>query len=416
MNYRNRYLESKIQRYSRQFPALLLTGARQVGKSTLLDHLFGEKMAKVVFDPVVDIGNARSDPEFFLAQHQAPIILAEIQYAPELLAVIKRKIDLNKKPGQYFMTGSQNLSLMRHVSESLAGRVVILDLHAMGLAEKAGLAESSIENHWLQIVLSSGTDKPELARFERIPQSGNLFTQLWRGGYPGVLDFTADLLPDFFRSYFQTYVERDIRSLAEVSDQQSFARFVSLCAALTAQEINFSQLGRDIGITPQTANRWLSILKATYQWFELQAYHGNTIKRISGKPKGYFSDTGLACNLQRISSPDALSAHPLLGSLFETLVVLEIMRHFSHMNTPPQCYHWRTHSGAEVDMLLERDGIFWPIEIKAKANVSRGDARGITAFRETYPQLRVGPGIIIAAVERSYWLTDDVLTVPYDLV
>ena len=218
------------------------------------------------------------------------------------------------------------------------------------------------------------------------------------------------------QSYVRTYIERDVRSLASVQDQQQFSRLLSLCAALTAQEVNHSQLGREIGVTPQTASRWLNILKATYQWLELPPYHGNTIKRISGKPKGYLTDTGLAAFLQRISSPEALSGHPLLGPLFETHVVLDIHRKFHCLTMPPQVYHWRTLAGAEVDLLLERDGIFWPVEIKSSTRITRADARGITAFRETYPALRHGPGIIVAPVEEVFQLRDEVLVIPYDLL
>lgn len=417
MKYRNRYLEAKIKQYQVVFPVILVTGARQVGKSTLLRHCLGENIQSVVFDPVVDVGNAREDPEFFLDQYPPPIIFDEIQYAPELLPVIKRRVDLDSKPGQYFLTGSQSLSLIKNISESLAGRVVVLDLATMSLSERIGYIPT--QSSWLSFVLEAKEKPPDLSTCLRHKRNGvydTIFSILWRGGYPGTLDFTNDIFPDFFKSYIQTYVERDIRVLVDLLDQHNFSRFLGLCAALTAQEVNFSQLGRDIGITPQTANRWLAVLKATYQWFEIPTYSGNAVKRLSCKPKGYLTDTGLAAYLQRISSPEALSGHPLLGAFFETHVVLDIHRQFSHLTTPPGCYHWRTYAGAEVDLILERDGIFWPIEIKCKSKITKADARGIYAFRETYPHLTIGPGLIIAAVNQIASLPNNILVLPYDLI
>jgi predicted AAA+ superfamily ATPase len=418
MNYRSRHLETKIIRYKELFPVLLVTGARQVGKSTLLGHLFGDTMPHITFDPVVDVGNARQDPEFFIEQHPPPVILDEIQYAPELLAIIKRRVDRDDAPGQYLLTGSQNLALLRDVSESLAGRVVVLDLGPMTLSERQGWGARS-GPVWLDLLLEAGGALPDLSHQERVPRVAPLrtvFEVLWRGGYPRTLDPSPDVIVDIMQSYVRTYVERDVRSLTNVQDQQQFSRFLSLCAALTAQEVNHSQFGREIGVTPQTASRWLNILKATYQWLELPPYHGNTIKRISGKPKGYLTDTGLAAFQQRISSPEALSGHPLLGSLFETHVVLDIHRKFHCLTMPPQVHHWRTLAGAEVDMLLERDGIFWPVEIKSSARITRADARGIVAFRETYPALRHGPGVIVAPVEEVFQLRDGILVIPYDLL
>ena len=418
MNYRNRHLETKLKQYQSIFPVLLVTGARQVGKSTLLSHLFGQGMRHITFDPVLDLDNARQDPQFFIDQHPAPIILDEIQYVPELLSVIKRQVDRDPAPGQYFLTGSHNLALLRTVAESLAGRALVLDLRPMTLAERQGLGSPS-GPIWLQRLLDAGTQTPDLSGQHRVPNDlpfKTVFDVLWRGGQPRTLDLPNAAIADLMQSYVRTYVERDIRIQADVQDQQQFSRFLSLCAALTAQEINHSQLGREIGVTPQTAARWLTALKATFQWMEIPPYHGNTIKRISGKPKGYFADTGLAAYLQRISSPEALSGHPLLGPLFETHVTQEIHRLFPLLDLAPQVYHWRTHGGAEVDLLLERDGIFWPVEIKSKTRITTGDARGIDAFRSTYPALRHGLGIIVAPVQEYRLLRHDILVVPYDLL
>ncbi len=416
--YRIRHLEDKVRRHSANFPVLLIVGSRQTGKSTLLAHLFGDRAARHTFDPLLDVGNARHDPDFFLDQHPAPLILDEIQYAPELISAIKRRVDRDPFPGQYFLTGSQNPALLKTVSESLAGRVMVLELSPMTLAETQGLADHGRPS-WVESLLQSGGTELDFSSFERLPRetpADTLFRRVWRGGYPRLLDLEDSSVSDVFGAYFQTYVERDIRILLDVRDEQQFGRFVALCAALTAQEINHAQLGREVGVTPQTADRWLSVLRATYQWSELPGYHGNTIKRITDRSKGYFADSGLAAWLQRISSPESLSGHPSLGALFETQVVRNLMARIRSMSSvAPAVYHWRTRAGAEVDLLLERDGFFWPIEIKSAANITAGATRGIRAFRETYPNLRHGPGLIVAAVDHPFRMPDNIVVLPYDL-
>jgi len=221
---------------------------------------------------------------------------------------------------------------------------------------------------------------------------------------------------DFFSSYLRTYIERDVRLMLDADDWQQFGRFVQLTAALTAQEINHSQIGREIGVTPQTARRWLAVLKATFQWFEIPAWHGNTVKRISSKPKGYIADTGLACRLARITSSDALGGHPLCGALFETAVISEIRKLMAPLARKAACYHWRIHSGSEVDLILERDGMLYPIEIKLNSRPSRKDTRGIRAFRETYPKLPIAPGLLIAPAEQLEKISENEATVPWDII
>lgn len=230
---------------------------------------------------MIDVGNARTDPELFLKNHPAPLILDEIQYCPEVVSCIKRNVDIDKHPGMYLLTGYQQWSVLKSVSESLAGRAVFLDLEGFSLSE---IAENISAPSWLERYL----DDPE--SFLKAPQkthplSRTLYELLWRGTLPEMNTLPAELSGDFFSAYLRTYSERDVRLLLDVDDWQQFGRFVQLAAALSAQEINYSQIGREVGVTPQTARRWLSVLKATFQWFETPAWHGNTIKRISSKPK-----------------------------------------------------------------------------------------------------------------------------------
>ena len=407
--YRERLLTGRLQGLMAAFPAVIVAGARQVGKTTLLKHMYGDQAEIVVFDPVVDVENAREDPELFLDNHRTPLVLDEIQYAPEVVASLKRRIDEDRSPGQYVLSGSQQWRVLTSVSESLAGRAACLDLEGFSLAETAGSPRSWLAA-WIADPDAFLANPPP-----RLTASRTLYEFLWRGCLPDATLLDEAVIPDFHAAYLRTYIERDVRLLADVSDWQLFGRFVRLCAALTAQEINRSHLGRELGVTPQTAGRWLDLLEATYQWFEVPAYSGNTVKRVSGKAKGYLADTGMACHAQILSTSTSLGGHPLLGALFETAVVAEIRKHAGAMSTPPHLHHWRTSAGAEVDLLLERDGVFYPVEIKAKSNPSRGDTTGITAFRKTYPHLRIDKGLVIAPIQKTLRLNGNDWAIPWDL-
>lgn len=406
-----RLLRPRLERLARTFPVVVVSGARQVGKTTLLKQAFGAVAELVVFDPVQDIGNARRDPDLFLDNHPAPVILDEIQFVPELVAALKRRIDRDRTPGQYLLTGSQQWHVLRNLAESLAGRAVFLDLEGFALGE---LASPPAEAPWLEAWLQDPEGFPAQP-WEHLPLPAPAFETVWRGTLPEPARLPLEVVPEFWSAYFRTYVERDVRLLTEVSDWHAFGRFVRLAAALTAQEINASQLGRELGLTPQTARRWLDLLVATFQWFEVPAFAGNALKRVSGKAKGHLADTGLACWAQALSSPAVLGGHPLWGPLFESFVVADLRKQAATLSLAPRFHHWRSAGGAEVDLLLERDGRFFPIEIKAKTRVSRADARGIRAFREAYPHLSIAPGLVIAPCERMERLSEQDWSLPWDL-
>jgi uncharacterized protein len=409
MNYRPRSITSYLQSLVAHFPVVVLSGARQVGKSTLLTHAF-PTFSQITLDPVQDVGNARRDPELFLNNHPGPLILDEIQYAPELVPVIKRRVDQTRAPGQYVLTGSQQWAVLKTANESLAGRAVFLDLEGFSLSEISQTSSS-----WLERYLSD----PQAfvsAPCSRIPQLQTLYELLYRGFLPEATGMPLKLLPRYLESYLSTYIERDVRLLAEIEDRQIFGRFTQLVSALTSQEINHSELGRELGISYKTAQRWLRILRDTFQWFEIPAYHNNAIKRASGKSKGHFADSGLACSLQRISSPKALAGHPLTGALFESTVCAEIRKQMACMETPARLHHWRSYGGSEVDLLLERDGTFYPIEVKLASRPNRSDARGIQAFRNANPHLKVAQGLIVAPAEDKMQITDLDWVLPWDSV
>ena len=397
-----RELAQHLKALFREFPVVVLMGARQVGKSTLLETTF-PKAKRIVFDPFTDVQGAKSDPDLFLKTQKTPLFFDEIQYAPELISALKRKLDQDRRPSQYLLTGSQQWEILALLKESLAGRAVILQLHPFSMSEVHK------DKFWLLQWLK------QKKNFKPLPQKQTVFDHVWRGFMPEAQFISEKVLPYFHESYIKTYIEKDARQLANVSDWQMFGRFYKLCAALTAQEVNHSELGRDIGLTSQTAKRWLEILKATFQWFEIPAFSQNTVKRLSLKPKGYLFDTGLICNALAISSAEAISSHPAWGALFETLVVNDIRKQCSFLNPAPILHHWRVHNGSEVDLLLEWNGSFYPIEIKSKSHPTKADARGISIFKETYPKLSFKKGLIVAPTDAHYAVTEDVDVLPWDV-
>ena len=409
--YVERGVTAKLRKLIAAFPVVVVSGARQVGKTTLLRHVFPE-LDYVAFDPSIDVENARAEPDIFLHNHRLPLVLDEIQYAPELVSAIKRRVDeAQARPGMFLLTGSQQWQVMRALAESLAGRAAFLDLQGFSIEELAGAdPQAGWLGRWMDDPDRLLASRPAPATWP----GRTLWEWLWRGAMPGASALEPDLVPDFWTGYHRTYVERDARLAGSVEDWQRFGQFLALMSALTAQEVNASQLGRDIGITAQTARRWLAILAGTFQWVEHPAFAGNAVKRVSAKPKGYLADTGLACFHAHISSPASLGGHPLAGALFETAMVNEIRKRAAILSGGVAFSHWRAAGGAEVDLLLERDGALYPFEIKLTANPSRGAASGLAAFRKTYPDRRIAKGAILCATPRPFWVTEDVAALPWN--
>ena len=414
MRYRRRLAESKLRSYARAFACTLVTGARQVGKSTLLQELFGATHRAFVFDPVQDLFGVRQDPDLFLRNNPPPLILDEIQYVPELVPALKRWIDETRRPGMYLVTGSQQWQVMRDLAESLAGRVAILELPGFALQETHEVTGPGWLNLWLGHA-GAGLEAGLEAIADLSPVGVSVTESLWRGGFPELLDLAEDVIPGWMQGYVASYLQRDVRTLLEVRDESQLATFVALCAALTAQEVNYSQLGRDIGLSSPAAKRWIGVLRGTYQWLEVPAYAPNHVKRLSGRPKGFLTDTGLACFLLRLSSPRAVQGHPAFGALFETMVVLECWKQIQRQPLVPSLYHYRQHSGAEVDVVVELDGRLYPIEVKASSQARPADARSIRAFREAVGPA-AAPGLVVYAGREVLRLTEDCAAIPFDLL
>lgn len=407
--YLPRLIETKVKLLAQHFKVVLVNGPRQVGKSTLLRHLFS-KAQRFVFDPAQDLHHTRQDPDLFLKNLIPPVIFDEIQFAPEILPALKRYVDERPTMGQFFLTGSQNLAMLKSVSESLAGRVGIISLGGMTAYEQEQKVGTSV---WLDKIF----DAPqELLTASWGSLNKPLYQHLWRGQFPGTIPMPDELIPQFYRSYLETYVERDIRLMADIGDIRDFSRFMILLSALSGQEINYSELGRELGISPPTSKKWCDLLTHSFQWIEIPPFTENQIKLASKKGKGYMRDTGFICALNRISSSIALSGHPSLGHMFETLVINIILSLAEASSMPPHLSHWRSHTGAEVDLILERDGILIPIEIKCKTTLLTKDLRGLKAFRDTYsPHRRIGKGFVIYAGDRCFALNEDTIALPWDV-
>lgn len=400
---------------AKRFKVILVTGARQTGKTTLLKELF-PTYQRITFDRHHDIHQARENGDAFLDSISTPAILDEVQFVPELLSCIKRRVDESEKMGQYFLTGSQNLSTIQAAIEGMPGRVGVFDLHHMSLYEAHNISgENSLQNHpWLPTYLKNPETMPRL--FAGPLNALNYLEAIWRGNLPRSIlsDGNQMFHHSFFSSYYQTYIERDVRLAARFTDIDDFCIFTSLCAGLSGCEINYEQLGREIMIAGKTAKNWISLLKQTYQWRSHHPYFRNTTKRLSKKKKGYFSDTGLACHLLELTTPGDLLHSGHLGHLFETWVVNSVHQQSSLIPANVRMHHWRSNSGAEVDLLIQHGGTLYPIEVKTASTVSQRDTMGIRALHKAHPTDKIAHGLVIYTGNQCYRINEFATALPWD--
>lgn len=375
---------NQLRYLSEHFPVVVITGARQTGKTTLIKE-FSKTLGEVQYvtlDYPVLRNLARTDPELFLQQYKTPLIIDEIQYAPELLPYIKIRIDENRSNGMYFLTGSQMFRLMKNVSESLAGRAGIIQLFGFSRAEIAGAQEHPF--------LPSSDFS--LKNQESVT---SVFDKIWRGSMPQMV-IDDKLSPEaFFGEYVQTYLERDIRELIEIKNERKFLQFLSCVAVRTGQELNLSDIAKDVVIDSKTAENWLSLLVTSGLVFLLQPFSGNTIKRIVKRPKLYFMDTGLACYLGLWNSPRALEVSAMAGSIFETYCVCEIIKTYANsgVDARSRLSYYRDNNGKEIDLLIEENGVLYPVEIKKAATVGKEALRNFSVLQSLNKQ--IGKGCVI---------------------
>jgi hypothetical protein len=356
---------------------VLVTGPRQVGKTSLLRHLLPDA-DYVTFDDLALARQAEGSPDLFFAGRREPLILDEVQYVPGLFRALKQRIDEDRRPGRLLMTGSQTFPLMQNVSESLAGRAAVLELGTLSLPE-VRQARPALDD----------------------------LSFLVEGGYPA-LHAGGPIAPaDFYAAYLATYLERDVRNLKNVGDLRDFDRFLRAAALRTGQLLSFSDLARDVGVAPNTARAWISVLQASGLILLLEPYHRNLGTRLVKSPKLHFLDTGLAAHLVGIDTVDALLKSPIAGGLWETFVVGQVVRHYQSQGKRVPLWFWRTASGAEVDLLVEAGGRFTAIECKLAERPDARSASGLRALAKYYGPEAIDRAFIACRTPHAHPMVED---------
>jgi predicted AAA+ superfamily ATPase len=403
-----RHAEESIHKLSKMFGAVLVTGARQVGKTTLLKDVAREA-GYVTLDDPLQLGSAAGQSGTFFKDNPPPVFVDEIQYAPNLFPQIKIILDREKKKGQFFLSGSQQFKMMKNVSESLAGRLGILNLPGLSMRE----------------IFVVSFNLPFLPTDEYFTQRKKdadkvSYNEVWRTIHRGSMpELCANADYDwqmFYAAYVKTYIERDVRDLTQVGDEIKFLQFMTVAASCTGQLLNVASLARDVGVSQPTAERWLSILVTSNLIYLLAPYHNNITKRTVKTPKLFFLDTGLAAYLTRWNTAEVLKNGAMAGAFFETFVVAEIIRSYSNngvLELP--LYFYRDRDGNEIDLLIEDSGMLYPIEIKKHADPDKSDVAKFYLL-DKIPNMKRGPGGVVCLYDNLVTLAGNDRVIPITLL
>jgi len=378
----NRKYEITLKSLSEQFPVVVVTGARQVGKTSLVCRVFPD-ISYISLDLPSTAEQAEQNPDAFLSSQSEPLIIDEVQYAPSLFRYLKARVDADKKPGRFILTGSQNFLLMQEISESLAGRCGVLNMMNLSWREVAESFKTHGEHEYI-----------------------------FNGGFPELYT-RPEIDPHFWHaSYLSTYLERDVRNILNVGSLRDFDRFLRAVAARTAQILSYSELARDIGVAPNTAKQWISVLQASGQIILLEPYYKNLGKRLVKSPKLYMTDTGLAAFLMGFQNWESVMRHPVLGALWETYVITQVVKHYYSQGKIVPLWFWRTIQGAEVDLLIEQGGQFIAIESKYAENPDKTSLKGINALKKLYGDENLISGYIASRTAHPYTISSNIQAVP----
>ena len=361
MNYISRNLEIVVSQVTKEYPVVLVTGPRQVGKTTMLQKLMeGTDRGYVTLDDLNERSIAKTDPELFLQLHKPPVLIDEVQYAPELFTYIKMHVDKNHEPGAFWLTGSQIFKLMQGVQESLAGRVAVLSMTSLSQAEMSG---GEIEPFTVDLESLSRREKGRT-----VADTRDIFERIYKGSMPAIVSGANTNSQIFYSSYLSTYIERDVKELSDAIDSMKFYRFITAVAARCGQMLNVADIARDADINQKQTKDWLLILETLGIIFYLHPYSNNLLKRLVKTPKLYFYDAGLVCYLTRWSNAETLESGAMNGAILENYVVAEMMKTYLNSGKEPYMYYYRDKDAKEIDIVLEHDGVLNPIEIKKTSN------------------------------------------------
>ena len=361
MNYIPRSLEAVVKEVTKEYPVVLVTGPRQVGKTTMLQKLMeGTERSYVSLDDLNERAMAKNDPELFLQLHQPPVLIDEVQYAPELFTYIKIYVDKYHDSGAFWLTGSQVFKLMQGMQESLAGRVAVLSMTSLSQAEVYGQNMEPFQVALQELSVRKEQRKPTDAK--------GIFERIFRGSMPAIVSGAYSNSQIFYNSYLSTYIERDVRELSETIDSLKFLRFITAVAARSSQMLNVAEIAQDADINQVQAKAWLGILETLGIIFYLHPYSNNLLKRLVKTPKLYFYDTGLVCYLTKWSNAETLECGAMNGAILENYVVSEIAKTYLNCGKEPFMYYYRDKDAKEIDIVIEHDGVLNPIEIKKTSN------------------------------------------------
>ena len=386
MPYIKRSLEKVVLQVSKEYPVVLISGPRQVGKTTMLKKLMeGTDRNYVTLDDLQERALAKNDPEMFLQLHKPPVLIDEVQYAPELFSMIKLIVDKEHRKGDFWLTGSQIFDLMKGVQESLAGRVAVLSLSSLSQTEIYG-----------------GEDRPFQIEIEHLMKRKEgrtsadlqeIFRRIFQGSMPAIVSNEVSNNSIFYGSYLSTYIERDVRNLSDAIDSLKFLRFLTAVAARCSQMLNVNEIARDADINLKQAKDWMGILETLGIIFYLHPFSNNMLKRLVKTPKYYFYDTGLVAYLTKWSSPETLENGAMNGAILENYVVSEIRKSYLNSGKAPFMYYYRDKDAKEIDIILEQNGELNPIEIKKSANPAPEILRSFSVLEKT--GLNRGKGAVI---------------------
>lgn len=408
MSYITRELERKFLKMNGFFKAVLVTGARQVGKTTMLKHLAeGTSRTYVSLDNAMARDLAKSDPVLFFQTYKPPILIDEVQKAPELFEQIKIICDETDEKGLIWLTGSQQYGMMKKVRETLAGRIGILELYSLSQREKNGLVFDEALDFSLTTLQ---------ARQRRVPRNDveKVFKHIWEGGMPQVWGADEELRGEYFNSYVDTYLMRDVAEAGGITDAVRFRKFLLGCAALVSEQVNYATLAESADISQPTAKEWLRILEGLHIVYLLQPYSNNTLKRLSKTPKLYFCDTGLCTYLSMWLTPDVLRGGAASGHFYENYVIMELVKNYAYAQSKANLTYYRDSNAKEIDVFVEENNIIHPLEIKKSAAPDKREVKKYSVLDKA--ELDRGTGGIVCMCEEPIPIDEKNCFIPSNLI